>query len=525
MSLRFKQFYYFAVMAAVLTLSIGIAAQNRAYRVSDRQVQTLLDRIETNTQTFRQSIQPTIDNRNQPPSYRDDGIGSYVSAFENSLQTLKNNFADRRSTADDVREVLNRADVINGFLRNNRISTDTQNQWRSITNDLSTLANDYRLTWNVNTSNYPNNSNYPNTQNYPNNRYQGFDSRITGTYRLNSTQSDNVSDVVSRAVSNRNYDNDQNQRIRRQLERRLTSPDMLMIEKQGQQVTLGSSTSSQVTFAADNVAHSETSPNGRTSQVRVASTRNELTINYQGDRMNDYYVSFAPMNYGQLRVTRRVYVESGNQTVTAMSVYDKTDQTARWDSANSPRITDTGSINDYIIPNSTRMTATLDTPLSTKTIGSTDRFSMTVTSPSQYYGSIIEGRVIGEKSGVVSGRANLSLSFDTIRMPNGSTHRFAGIVEQVRKPNGDVVSVNNEGAVRDSNQTTKTVTRAGIGAVLGAVIGAIAGGGQGAAIGAGVGAGAGVGTVILQGRDNLDLPNGSEFTLTAGAPNNTQISP
>jgi uncharacterized protein YcfJ len=110
-------------------------------------------------------------------------------------------------------------------------------------------------------------------------------------------------------------------------------------------------------------------------------------------------------------------------------------------------------------------------------------------------------------------------------MPNDPTHRFAGIVEQVRKPNGDTVSVSNEGAVRDSNQTTKTVTRAGVGAVLGAIIGAIAGGGQGAAIGAGVGAGAGVGTVILQGRDNLDLPNGSEFTLTAGAPNNTQISP
>ena len=186
MSLRFKQFYYFALMAAVLTLSIGIVAQNRAYRVSDRQVQTLLDRIENNTQTFRQNIQPIIDNRNQPPSYRDDGIGSYLSNFETSLQTLKNNFTDRRSTADDVREVLNRADVINGFLSNNRISTNTQDRWRSITNDLSTLANHYRLTWNANTSNYPYNSNYPTTQNYPNNRYQGFDQRITGTYRLNS---------------------------------------------------------------------------------------------------------------------------------------------------------------------------------------------------------------------------------------------------------------------------------------------------------------------------------------------------
>jgi len=522
MSLRFKQFYYVALIAAVLTLSMGIAAQNRAYRVSDRQIQALLDRIETNTQSFRQSIQPIIDDRNQPPSYRGDGIGSYVSNFENSLQALRNNFSERRSTAGDVREVLNDADVVNRFLQNNRSSTQAQGLWRSVTNDLSTLASDYQLTWNVRSSNYLNNSNYPNTQNYPVNRFRGFDQQITGTYRLNSAQSDNVSDIVARALSNKSYDTDQDQRVRRQLERRLTSPDMLMIEKQGQRVTLGSSTSPQVSFSADNVEHTETSPNGRAVRVRAASTRNELTINYQGDRMNDYYVSFAPMNNGQLRVIRRVYIENDSQTVTSMSLYDKTDQTARWDSAISPRITDSSSINDYIIPNSTRLTATLDTPLSTKTINNTDRFSMTVTSPSQYYGAIIEGRVIGERSGVVSGRASLSLSFDTIRMPNGSTYRFAGIVEQVRRPNGDTVAVNNEGAVRDSNQTTKAVTRAGIGAVLGAVIGAIAGGGQGAAIGAGVGAGAGVGTVVLQGRDNLDLPTGSEFSLTAGAPVNTQ---
>jgi hypothetical protein len=121
---------------------------------------------------------------------------------------------------------------------------------------------------------------------------------------------------------------------------------------------------------------------------------------------------------------------------------------------------------------------------------------------------------------MVSGRANLAFDFDTIRLRNGSSYRFAGIVDQVREPDGDVVSVNNEGTVRDSNQTKKTVTRAGIGAALGAIIGAVAGGGSGAAIGAGVGAGAGAGSVILQGRDNLELPTGTEFSVTATAPVN-----
>ena len=109
-----------------------------------------------------------------------------------------------------------------------------------------------------------------------------------------------------------------------------------------------------------------------------------------------------------------------------------------------------------------------------------------------------------ERSGRVSGSANISLEFDTIRLRNGQTYRFAGFVNEVKMLNGDNVSVNNEGTVKDGSQTTKTVTRAGIGAAFGAFIGAIASGGQGAAIGAAIGAGAGAGTVVLQGRDDIE---------------------
>jgi len=148
-----------------------------------------------------------------------------------------------------------------------------------------------------------------------------------------------------------------------------------------------------------------------------------------------------------------------------------------------------------------------------------DRFTMEVTSPNEYRGAIIEGQIANiDRSGRVSGRANISMDFDTIRMPDGRSSRFEGIVDSVRTANGDTVSVNNEGVIRDNNQTTKTATRAGIGAALGAIIGAIAGGGQGAAIGATVGAGAGAGSVLIQGRDNLELGQGSEFMITATSP-------
>ena len=76
------------------------------------------------------------------------------------------------------------------------------------------------------------------------------------------------------------------------------------------------------------------------------------------------------------------------------------------------------------------------------------------------------------------------------------------------------MTVDNEGSVKEkSGQTQRTAVRSGIGAAIGAIIGGISGGGKGAAIGAAVGAGAGAGSVILQGRDDLQLDSGTEFTI------------
>src|SRR4029078_9480234 len=97
----------------------------------------------------------------------------------------------------------------------------------------------------------------------------------------------------------------------------------------------------------------------------------------------------------------------------------------------------------------------------------------------------IEASVLNVSGGGrVSGRSEMTLDFDTIRLRDGRSYRFAGILESVRTPNGDVVRIDNEGAVRASDQTKTTVTRTAIGTAVGAIIGAIAGGGKGAAIGA-----------------------------------------
>lgn len=487
------------------------------YSVSDAQLRSLLTRIETKTDAYKRQLNTALDRSRIDDTTTEDSILSYVTEFENSTDRLRHKFDDRESVSSDVSDVLTRAVYIDRFMTGNRLSFSAQSQWRSLKTDLNTLAAFYRVSWNWNQP----------LPTVPGGNLPGgsLDNRLTGTYRLNVSESDNVGAVIDKSL--RSYTIAQRANVKRNLERRLGSPEMIAIEKNGRSITLASSLQPQVTFDADGTTKTETNNRGRTITTTVTSNRDGLTINYVGDRTNDFYVNFLPTSNGQLKVTRRIYLENRNDQITVSSVYDKIGNTAQWSTVNDGQI-ESGNLpasSNFIISNGTRLTATLSNAVTTGDSQANDRFTMEVTSPDQYSGSIIEGRVVkAENSGRVSGRATVSLDFETIRLTNGQTYRFAGIIDAVSAANGDNITVNNEGTIRDSNRTTTTATRAGIGAVLGAIIGAVVGGGQGAAIGAGVGAGAGAGTVLIQGRDEIDLGQGSTFTITATAPSNVGVN-
>ena len=518
-----RKLNFFAVIAFAMTImSLTTNAQIGGVRGQDRQVRDLLTRIETRTDSFKREIDLSINRTPIAGTNREDRIADFIAAFETSTDALRSGFASNRNVSSEVDDVLNRALFINRFMSRNRLSARAQSEWNFLRTDLNSLSRVYSVTWDWNR--IPDYGPATGTGGgYGGGRGgRGFDSRITGTYRLNRTLSDDVSAVLDR--SDDSYTTAQRDRMRRNLERRLASPEMMAIEKNGVSVTMASSNSPQVTFDADGIAKTETTNRGRTIRTTATATREAVEISYVGDRANDFYLTLSPTRDGQLRVTRRLYLENRNETVSVSSVYDKIAEVAQWSNVdvNSPypgNNTTGTAYGDFFIPNGTRITAVLNNLVTSRATQNGDRFTMNVTSPDMYRGATIEGRVAQiDNSGRVSGRANVSLEFENIRMRDGRSYRFSGIIDSVRTINGDTVSVNNEGTVRDNNQTKKTVTRAGVGAALGALIGAIAGGGSGAAIGAAVGAGAGAGSVLIQGRDNVELGQGTEFSITATGP-------
>ena len=363
---------------------------------------------------------------------------------------------------------------------------------------------------------------------------QGFGrarSNLTGTYQLNTSQSDNpstVADQVTRSLPGRDRP-----RLRDQIMQRLDAPTEFAIERRGQTITMASSNADRVTFDANGQAQVEPAANGRSIRTVANLSGDRLEINSTGDRALDYQLTIEPFNNGRnLRVTRRVSHNGLTQPVVSSSVYDRVSTDARLDMysdggfptapdrparpRNGGNRAGAGGGAASNVPEGTEIVATLDTALSTREASAEDPFTLTVVSPAQFQGARIDGRLLAvDRSGRVTGRSDMTFDFDTIRFRNGRTADFDGVIESVQTPDGDELQVENTNVGEDDSQTSRTATRTGIGAAIGAVIGAVTGGTKGAAIGAAIGGAAGAGSVIVQGRDDLNLEPGSEFRIRA----------
>jgi len=536
----------FSVYLAIGLMIFGLAGQSFAQGTrNEREVRNILRNVDSKIDDFRSNIDAELGrgsvNRNE-----ENEISDNLKNFENSVGEFQDKFQRRRENADDVSDVLNAAKVVDDSLRLNRLGGKAQSDWADVRRLLDRLASNYQVNWSWNDSNRRDTdySPYPNdnrsTNNYPSTRANSYNYSLTGTYQLDVSRSDNTRDIADRAIRNGNVRN--NPTAQSDLETKLEAPEQIAIDVRNNQITLASSRAAQITFAADGRDRTEKLADGRTLRVRGTLRGQELTVSSLGGD-TDYTVVFASIDNGSsMRVTRRITTEYLRQTVFAESIYNKTDSVARLginndsdgsyssnDSqgnqnnypnnypSNYPS-TSTGRSGEFIVPNGTIITGILENDITTEVSQNNDRFRMTVQSPNQYRGAVIEGYLSGiNRSGKVSGRSQITFNFERIRLSNGQTYDFAGFLQSVTDANGKTVQVDTEGTARGDNQTRETVKRGGIGAGLGAIIGAIAGGAKGAAIGAIIGGGAGAGSVVLQGKEDLELKSGSSITVQASS--------
>lgn len=542
---------YFFV--ALMILGIGVPADAQTRR-SERETRDTVRSLRSRIDDFQYNLTYRLENNSVE---RDEvvEIEKNLRLLTGRIDEFETNLDRRRENRDDVARIIAAAQTVNDYLELNRQNRRIETEWTNIRSLLDRLAATYNVAgnWDGGNSNYADNLPLPNgnrgSNDFPANNSvnNSFSYSLSGAYRLDAARSENAREIV-------NASNVRNETERRDLEEKLDSPEQLAIDVRGTQVTLASSKAAPVSFVADGRERTETVGN-TTIRVRATLRGQQLIVASIGGE-TDYNVTFASIDGGRsLKVSRRITTEYLTQTVFADSIYNKTDAVARFGagglnqtgnlpaddenySSNEPdERGKTNSANnnpsnypnnyptasngrgDYIVPNGTMMSGILENDLTTKVSQNNDVFRLTVQSPNEFRGAVIEGYISGlTRSGQVSGRSQITFNFERITLRNGQTYDFAGFLQSVADQNGKTVKIDAEGVARGDDQTKQTVTRGGIGAGLGAIIGVIAGGGRGAAIGAIIGGSVGAGSVIVQGKEDLELKKGSSITVQAASP-------
>lgn len=480
----------------------------RSSQPSDDGVNLLVQRIDTGGDTFRSSLTSAFVESKYGQSTSEGNMNDAVRRFKNATDQLRNQLDAGHPVAAYVKRLLALAQPIDVYMSKNRLTTRAQNDWSTLRTDLDTLSAVYSVAGNLQ------NSSSPQTGYTPNHG-------LTGTYRLDSSRSDNPRELAARAT--RNLYANERQDVYDDIMERLESPEMLTIERHGITVAIASSLAPQATFEADGRERQEQLASGRSRQVSATLHGKQLLISWNGYKDNDSNVTFdASGDDHSLRVRRQVYSDRLTQPVVVDSVYERTADVAQWNVYNRSLPVLGGTLSgsaELFLREGQTLVAVLNEDLTTKRAKQGDRFTMTVLQPGEYEGAVIEGTVGSiNQGGRLTGRSGMALTFDTIRLQTSQTYRLAGFLTSVRTLNGDIVKIDNEGSAQGDNQITQPVQRAGIGTPVGAIIGAIAGGGTAAAIGAIVDATGGAGSVYVQGKDDLDLPRGTEITIRTGAP-------
>lgn len=143
-----------SLIALVFVITcLGTAARADAqvigqpYRLSDKEVQRILRRIENQSNSFRRSLDAALDRSHLDDTNREDDINAFIKNFNEQTKRLHDRFDDRKSVAADVEAVLNGAGAIDQFMRRQRLSQRAQNDWSSLRASLDDLAQAYNVTW------------------------------------------------------------------------------------------------------------------------------------------------------------------------------------------------------------------------------------------------------------------------------------------------------------------------------------------------------------------------------------------
>jgi hypothetical protein len=167
--------------------TLPTASTSGSNRLSDKELDVLIGRIENGGDQLRSSLTDAFDQTTYDRTRREGKINDLVRRFKQSTDRLRNRFDARQLVVGDVERVLGQATLVDTVMRNNTVTDRAQGVWSALRGDLTALARAYTVS--------PSWGNTPTAQ-----TDSSGNNRLTGTFRLNVSRSDDSRDKAERAT-------------------------------------------------------------------------------------------------------------------------------------------------------------------------------------------------------------------------------------------------------------------------------------------------------------------------------------
>jgi hypothetical protein len=117
------------------------------YRLTDKEVDQILRRIEQQSKRFRSSMDSALDKSRLNGTRREDNVNEFIQQFDDEVKRLRDRFSDHKSVAADVQSVLDRAARIDEFMSRRQLSRKAEEDWFRLKANLDELSRAYAVDW------------------------------------------------------------------------------------------------------------------------------------------------------------------------------------------------------------------------------------------------------------------------------------------------------------------------------------------------------------------------------------------
>lgn len=145
---RMKTIFAVIVAFALMGLPATVmASAQHPYRLSEQQMKNLLQRLESDADRFRTSVDQALDRSRIDGSKAEDNINQLMKDFHAAADRLKDRFDDNQTVSTNVEEVLRRSVAIDNFLWRHPVAPLVQQEWQRVRGDLHEIAQAYHIEW------------------------------------------------------------------------------------------------------------------------------------------------------------------------------------------------------------------------------------------------------------------------------------------------------------------------------------------------------------------------------------------